>query len=80
MAKQMPTRSVIVPPKFTSQGVPLEVVEREQQELAEKKRYMERTIRNMVENAFLDNGMFPTLIMIRDNYSVTFFHDILEYD
>lgn len=47
-----------MPPKYTSQGIPLELVEQEQRELMEKKRYMERKVKRMVENAFLDNGMY----------------------
>lgn len=52
----MPTRVVNQPPKYTSQGIPLEQVEREQQKLAESKRYMDRKIKGIVQNAFLDNG------------------------
>lgn len=44
--------------KFTSQGIPLEQVEREQKERDEKARFMQVKIRNIVENAFLDNGKF----------------------
>lgn len=69
MAKQMPTRTMNIAPKYTSQGVPLEEVEREQQELAEKKRYMDRKVRNMIQNAFLENGMFLTLIKTKHNKS-----------
>lgn len=51
-----PVKIVNVPQKFTSQGVPLEVYEREQREAMEKKRYMDQKVKNIVENAFLDNG------------------------
>lgn len=61
LAKTKPTRIVVVPPKYTSQGIPLEQVDREQQALAEKKRYMERRVKNMIENAFLDNGAYNAL-------------------
>ncbi|XP_031638316.1 protein maelstrom homolog [Contarinia nasturtii] len=55
MAKQLPSRVVHQAPKFTSQGIPLEQVEREQRALEEKKRFMERSIKTQCENAFLDN-------------------------
>lgn len=55
-AKGLPARTVVVPPKFTSQGIPLEVVEREERELAEKENYMKRKVNSIVENAFLENG------------------------
>ncbi|XP_055308372.1 protein maelstrom homolog isoform X2 [Sitodiplosis mosellana] len=55
LAKRMPARTVMQPPKYTSQGVPLEQVEREQRELAEKKRFMERKVKHIVKNAFLEN-------------------------
>lgn len=58
MAKQMPHTTVNVPPKFTSQGERVEDVERREQELDEKRRFMERKINHMIENAFLDNGEF----------------------
>lgn len=61
MAKTLPSRTVVQPPKYTSQGIPLEQVEREQQEEAEKKRYMIRTVKNIVENGFLENSKFHFL-------------------
>lgn len=57
MAKNLPTRVVNQPAKFTSQGIPLEVVDREQREIAEKERFMKRKMKNIIENGFLDNGM-----------------------
>lgn len=57
-AKELPNRVVFLQPKYTSQGVSLEQVEREQRELFEKKRYMERKIKNLVENGFLNNGNY----------------------
>lgn len=63
-AKTKPARTIYVPAKFTSQGIPLEQVEREQQALAEKKRYMERKIKNMIENAFLDNGAYMLRVIL----------------
>lgn len=55
-AKGQPARVVVVPPKFTSQGVSLEVIDREARELAEKQRYTERKVSNIVQNALLENG------------------------
>lgn len=52
----MPVTTMIVPPKYTSHGIPLEQIEREQREALEKKRYMERKVKHIVENGFLDNG------------------------
>lgn len=57
-AKGKPSHVYHVQPKYTSQGVPIEVVEREQKELAEKKKYMEITIRNWVENGQLSRGSY----------------------
>lgn len=59
----MPARTVVQPPRYTSQGVPLEQVEREQREAVEKKRYMERKVKNIVANGFLENGKFYLMIM-----------------
>lgn len=55
-AKAQPARVVVVPAKYTSQGISLEVVDREQRELAEKEKYMERTVNSIVEESFLENG------------------------
>lgn len=55
-AKGKPSRVYHVPPKYTSQGIPIEVIEREQKELAEKKKYMEITIKKWVANGQLSNG------------------------
>lgn len=55
-ANTLPVKVKVVPPKYTSQGVPLDVVEREQRELAEKQNYMERKVAAIVENGFLENG------------------------
>lgn len=55
-AKMQPARTVVVAPKYTSQGISLDVVEREQRELAEKQKYMERKVNSIVEDAFLENG------------------------
>lgn len=43
-------------PKYTSHGVPLEQIEREELELVEKRKYMEKTVKTIVENAFLNNS------------------------
>lgn len=56
MAKTQPTRVVEFAAKFTSQGIPLEQVEREERERVEKEHYMQKKVKNIVENAFLDNG------------------------
>lgn len=36
--------------------MPLELVERDARESAEKQRYMERKVHSFVENGFLENG------------------------
>ncbi|XP_055308371.1 protein maelstrom homolog isoform X1 [Sitodiplosis mosellana] len=69
LAKRMPARTVMQPPKYTSQGVPLEQVEREQRELAEKKRFMERKVKHIVKNAFLENDIKSRpFVFIMANY------------
>lgn len=55
-AKSQPAKVVQVPAKYTSQGVPLEQVEREERELVEKRKYMEKTVNNIVEDSFLENS------------------------
>ncbi|XP_055309099.1 protein maelstrom 2-like [Sitodiplosis mosellana] len=68
-AKTEPARTVFKPAKFTSQGIPLEQVDRELRELAEKKQYMERKIKNIVENAFLENDIKSRpFVFIMANY------------
>lgn len=57
-AKNLPAKSVNVAAKYTSQGVPLELVEREEQQAIAKQKYMERKVRDLVQNGFLDNGTF----------------------
>lgn len=42
--------------RYTSQGIPLEVIEREQRESFEKKKYMERTVHKFVSFGFENNG------------------------
>lgn len=40
---------------YTSQGIPLQVVEREARELAERQQYMEGRVRSIVKD-FSENG------------------------
>lgn len=63
-AKGKPSRTYHVAAKYTSQGIPIEEIEREQKELADKKKYMELTIKHWVENGQLSGGLcaFPTLL------------------
>lgn len=44
--------------KFTSQGIPLSMIEKEQKDLENAHRTMIRTIKSIVQNAFTDNSMF----------------------
>lgn len=55
-AKAQPTIVKHVPAKYTSQGVPLDLVEREARELVEKQKYMERKVHSVVEDSFLENS------------------------
>lgn len=64
MAKALPHRVVNQSPRFTSQGIPLEDIEREQRELAEKEHFMQRKVKNIVENGFLDNGMYKNIFFL----------------
>lgn len=57
-ASQMPDKVFYTAPKYTSQGILLSEVDRKQRLLVEQKAYMERKIRNMIENAFIDNGTY----------------------
>lgn len=43
---------------YSSQGVPLSVIQKENQEKEAKKNYTKNKIRHIVEEAFLDNGTF----------------------
>lgn len=45
-------------PKLTAQGIPLEQVEQEERERVAKRHFMLQKVKNIVENAFLDNGKF----------------------
>lgn len=45
-------------PKLTSQGIPIDTIAREQNEIIEKAKYMERTIKRMVDFCFLNNGWY----------------------
>lgn len=75
-AKTQPARTVMVPAKYTSQGVPLEVVEREARELAEKQKYMERKVHSVVEDGFLENGKVMSnkqlIVLLSTNQSIRF--------
>lgn len=49
---------------YSSQGVPLSVIEKENQEKEAKKNYMKNKIKHMVEEAFLDNGTFALFLYV----------------
>lgn len=55
-AKTLPAKYKVTQPKYTSQGILLEDLERERRELAEKQHYMNRKVHGIVENGFLENG------------------------
>lgn len=57
LAKTQPARVVVVPPKYTSQGISLDVIAREEQEALEKDAYMKRKVKNVVEDGFLSNDI-----------------------
>lgn len=46
--------------KYTSQGIPLSVRDREQKELEEERHTMTRTIHSTVVEAFTDNSKFTS--------------------
>lgn len=69
-AKNLPAKSVQVAPKYTTQGVPLELYEREQQDAIAKQKYMERKVRDLVQNGFLDNGKFETIHSLCFEYEI----------
>lgn len=63
-AQRKPSRAYHTPPKFTSQGISIENIERERKELVEWEKYMEVTIKNWVTNGQISGGSypFPTLL------------------
>lgn len=44
--------------KYTSQGIPLSLIEKEQKENDDAKLEMLKKMRDIVQNAFIDNGIF----------------------
>lgn len=62
-AKQKPSITKIVPPKYTSQGISLELEEREQQRLFDEHKHMERKTKKIVALAFEENSKQCLLII-----------------
>ncbi len=50
--------------KFTSQGIPLSLIEKEQKELENEHRTMLRTIKELVQTAFTNNS--KSFVLLRE--------------
>lgn len=62
-AKVSPAMIKTVEAKYTSHGIPIAAIEREQEILFEQHKYMDRKIRNMVEFAMQENSNLSNFLL-----------------
>lgn len=48
--------------KYTSQGIPLSIIKKEEQELDKAKKSMKMTIKEIVQNAYTNNSMYSIVV------------------